>query len=371
MNNSIDWNLILRYLNGDCTPKEELEITEWMSTSPSNEEFILFLETIWQMKPSDQKKMNEESAWERFNERFQLDESTDLEESSTESKEEEVFSISANKKHSRKSMSGFRNIALAASLLIAAFLSFQLFDISETEEAVVSDDEIEYREIRTDRGERSKITLSDGSIIHLNGESYLKVPRYFNGNSGNTVYLEGEAFFEINRDDSALLRIVVDETVTTVLGTRFNVRSYQEEQEVTVVVADGTVSLNYLDKPEEEQAILKKNQKGVIGNGISPKISEVYDLAIYHGWTQGELVFEQEELHQIITRLERWFGIDIETEDIGEELAQKRLTATFSERQPVDDVLQSVSLALDLSIKMSDASANSYTFTTNNFSTNN
>lgn len=356
----MDWNKILRYLSGDCTPDEEIEITEWMSLSPENEELIMFLETIWQMKPAEQKKINEESAWENFNQKFRLD--NDVKgDSRNIADEDEEFPLLKTKEFNRKSMTGFRTIAFAATLLIAAFLSFQFFEDMVTDEPVASGEEIEYREIRTERGERSKITLSDGSIIHLNGESFLKIPRVSNGPE-RTVFLEGEAFFEINRNEDSQFRVVVDETVTTVLGTRFNVRSYYEEQDVTVVVADGTVSINYLDNPSDEQAILTKNQKGVIGNGLSPQISEVNDLTVYHGWIQGELIFVQEPLPQIITKLERWFGIDIEieTDHYSDELDEKRITASFSERQPVDDVLQSISLALDLSIEKTNTSETRY-----------
>jgi transmembrane sensor len=357
MNNKLDWNKILRYLSGDCTPDEEIEITEWMSSSPENEEFMLFLETIWQMEPTDQKKIDENAAWERFNHRFQFDEAEG--EPGFEKKSEQHVST-FGKPIKIKSLNWFRIAGVAASLMIALLISFQFFSNPASIDEISASDVIEYREIQAERGERSRITLSDGSIIHLNGESRLKIPNTFSREEANKVYLEGEAFFEIIRDESVTFQVIANETVTTVLGTRFNVRNYREDDEVTVVVADGRVSIGYLNGSSTEPAVLTKNQKGVIGNGASPRITEVNDLSIYHGWIDGKLIFEQEPLPQMITKLERWFGIDIELIDVNEEIADKQLTATFSERQPVEDIMQSISLALDLTIDRSDTSENRY-----------
>jgi len=357
MKKKLDWNKILRYLSGDCTPEEEIEITEWMSSSPENEEFMIFLETIWQMEPTDQKKIDEIAAWERFNRRFQIDE-TEGEPGYGKKSEQPIFTF--GKPVKLKSLNWISLAGVAASLLVALLISFQIFNISEEAENVAAFNEIEYREIQTERGERSKITLSDGSIIHLNGESHLKIPHTLSRTELNRVYLEGEAFFEIIRNERVTFQVITDETVTTVLGTRFNVRNYREDDEVTVVVADGRVSFGYLNGSSTEPAILTKNQKGVIGNGAAPRITEVKDLSVYHGWIDGKLIFEQEPLSQMINKLERWFGIDIELVNANNEIAGKQLTATFSERQPVEDIMQSISLALDLSIDRSDTSENRY-----------
>lgn len=357
MNKKLDWNKILRYLSGDCNPEEEIEITEWMSSSHENEEFMLFLETIWQMEPTDQKKIDENAAWERFNQRFQFDE---VEGKPVFEKKSEYQSLSFEKPVKLKSFNWFRIAGVAASLMIAVLISYQFISITALTDEIADSDEIEYREITADKGERSRITLSDGSIIHLNGESRLKMPHTLSREEANKVYLEGEAFFEIIRDESVTFQVIANETVTTVLGTRFNVRNYREDDEVTVVVADGRVSIGYLNGSSTEPAVLTKNQKGVRGNGTAPRITEVKDLSVYHGWIDGKLIFEQEPLPQMITKLERWFDIDIELIDVNDEIAGKQLTATFSERQPVEDIMQSISLALDLSIDRSDTSENRY-----------
>lgn len=358
MDKSTDWDKILRYLSGECTFEEETELLEWMNRNPENEEFIHFLELIWQMEPARKKEINSDTAWEKFNERYYFNRQPSDKDKNT-GKSEFIGTHSARYQWNKRRLYLYRLAGLAASFLIViTAVWFYTSTLSENES--VTTDEIQFREIKTEKGQRSRIILNEGSVIHLNGDSYLRLPSSFSPGEDRVVYLEGEAFFEITRDDNIRFQVIAAESVTTVLGTRFNVKSYRDDPDVTVVVADGMVSVGYLNQPAIEPAILTRNQKGVIGRGYAPVISDVYDLSIYHGWTQGELVFEHEELSQMISKLERWFGIDIEMPAEKGVFEGRRLTASFSERQPVEDVLQSISLVLGLSIERTDTSANSY-----------
>lgn len=359
MDKKLDWKKVLRYLGGESTLEEKLEMAEWMKSDAVNEEFMQFLQTIWQMEPNKKKKIDAESAWERFSEKYDFDKDPELfsSESVTVQKSQKPL---VHRQSKRKSMNGYGLIGVAASIIIAVLISLHFIDETGMNEEISTNSEIEYRELRTEKGQRTRINLTDGSIIHLNGDSYLRIPEAFRPGEDRLVYLEGEAFFEITRGDNITFKVVAGETVTTVLGTRFNISSYWEDDDVTVVVADGIVSFGYLNEPAIEPAILTNNQKGVIVMGDTPKISNVPDLSVYHGWTTGELIFEQEPLPKMISKLERWFGIDIEIYDEAGGLLNKQITASFSERQPAEDVLQSISLVLDLSIERTDTSSNAY-----------
>ncbi len=359
MDKHLDWDKILRYLSGESNYAEKLEVTKWIEMNPENEEFIQFLELIWQMEPVKRRNIDVDSAWDNFQKKYSLDEDAERVESSPTSTKFNLHSKLSDKK-SRRVAGWIRITAIAASFLLAILISLQFVN-----KTALSDDqsvaaEIEYREFRTEKGQRTRINLTDGSVIHLNGDSFLRIPRKFTAGEDREVYLEGEAYFEITSDKEVTFRVYAGETVTTVLGTRFNVRSYMEEEDVTVVVTSGVVSFGHMNNQNEEPAILTMNQKGVIGNGGNPQVSYVDDLRIYYGWTEGELIFEMERLPQMITKLERWFGIDIDVDGLDQALFDKRLTATFSERQPVDDVLQSISLVLDMSFEQTDTSANSF-----------
>lgn len=360
MKANINWTILLRYLNGETKPEEETVIRDWLNSSKENRELMQFLEIIWQMEPDKKKKIDTEVSWNRFLEKYDLE--TDQKRPPAKTnlllkniQEQERIS----KKRKTKIVWWFGLTGVAASILISIILTFQFFDATNSYDPGSTAEQIEYREIRTEKGQRTRILLSDGSVIYLNGDSHLKIPKTFRDDV-RTVYLEGEAFFEIPKKDKITFQVITAESVATVLGTKFNVHSYPEDDEVTVVVAEGKVSLGYLHKPKLDSIVIAENQKGVLGYGRAPTLSDVANLSIYHGWTDGELVFEQEPLLQMIRKIERWYGIDIELVGSGSAFADKKLTASFSQNQSVDDVLQSISLALDLTITESNTSKNKY-----------
>lgn len=363
MDKHLDWNKILRYLSGESSFSEKLEITKWMESNPENEEFIQFLELIWQMEPAKRKNIDVDSAWERFHSKYSLGDEVKGNESDA-SGSNFLQSPKLQVQSKKKATNWIRYVALAASFLLAILISLQFVNNVVVEDDQIVSDEVEFRELKTEKGQRTRIILTDGSVIHLNGDSYLRIPRRFMAGEDREVHLDGEAYFEIASSEDVRFRVFAGETVTTVLGTRFNVRSYEEEEDVTVVVTSGKVSFGTMNENEVEPAILTNNYKGVIANGGNPEVSYVDDLRIYYGWTEGELIFERERLPQMVTKLERWFGIDIEVDGLDEIHLEKRLTTSFSERQPVEDVLQSISLVLNLSYEKvdSDAAVNKFRF---------
>jgi transmembrane sensor len=359
MNVNIDWDKLLRYLNGTATLEEELEISLWIDSNPENEKLVQFVEKIWRMNPAEINKSDVDSAWKRFNNQYDLDNSSEKKLRSSEGDNHKSRTFLRNN-NSSTSMYWLLASGMAAILIIAALVSYNVTDLRDTPEKSAVHNQVEYREIRTDRGQRTRITLSDGSVIHLNADSYLRMPAAFIGDATRKINLEGEAFFDIKRAGNATFQVFTSGSVTTVMGTRFNVRSYPEDEEVTVVVAEGLVSLGHQNKPGTEPVLLTEFQRGVIGYGDMPIVTEVRNLSEYHGWIRGELVFMNEPLPQMITRLERWFGISLEQENLDKPLLDKRLTTSYAEGQPVEDVLQSISHVLGLSIEKKDSSGNIY-----------
>ncbi len=365
MDKNIEWEKILRFLSGECNEGEMREMTEWMNSSHKNKEFMLFLEMIWHMEPQKRKEIDADSAWRRFNEKFDFFNESDVTDvilsdaSDVSQVDDPSETKSGQQKQTRNRPLNWYGLAgVAASIVLGILLAFQFMAQPEGAETALFEEEIEYREFRTEKGQRVRITLSDGSVIHLNADSYLRLPEMFRKDVPRKVYLEGEAFFEIAQRGYDTFQVIAGETITTVLGTRFNVRSYQEDPEVMVVVAGGRVSLDYLENPGSEPVVLSAKQKGVLGNGTPGRISNVSDLAVYSGWIDGTLIFEQEPIPEMIRKLQRRYGIELELVDEYGKTESMRLTATFSRQQPVDDVLQSISHVLDLPIQKVETAEN-------------
>lgn len=188
-------------------------------------------------------------------------------------------------------------------------------------------------------GQKSNITLEDGSVVRLNSASKLIYPQVFQ-DSIREVTLEGEAFFEVvsNKDKPFIIRS--NGVTTRVLGTSFNVRSLPDEP-VAVTVASGRVRVS-LDTPSPEEGtsevILIKNQQAVAATGGLQRKN--VDLEKYLAWTQNKLVFDEVKMDEVVKTLERWYGVEITLEN--KQMGNCLLAAEFHENslQEVLDLIK-------------------------------
>ncbi len=160
----------------------------------------------------------------------------------------------------------------------------------------------------TQKGQKSTIILSDGTQIRLNSDSKIIFPEKF-GREKREVLLEGEAFFDVSRDEKRPFIIKTKDLTTTVLGTSFNVKAFP--QEITqVTVATGKV-----------QVTSGKNQSAVKSNLLVPGEQINYDpssgqmhknevnIERFLAWKDGILNFEEIKLYEATKILERWYGV--------------------------------------------------------------
>ncbi|REL39085.1 DUF4974 domain-containing protein [Rhodohalobacter sp. SW132] len=356
----INLQIIIRYLNGTCSMDEEIQLREWMQEDSENEEFLLFVKKIWDTSTEKKKFQDVDSAWLRFNNQF------DLDDKQTGAGIKEAASGNYNRsQHKSVSMHWLSWSAVAAAVTLIVFMSIKFADIDLSSDVTEIAEEIEYREVKTDKGQRTRLRLSDGSTIHLNAGSRLLVPETFGSNERREVTLEGEAYFEVTHDPTRQFVVTTEWAVTKVLGTKFNVNTYSEGDRVLVAVADGAVSLESAGDDMVSGKTINKSQIGTVSQDGITHVAELTDLSQFIGWTNGELVFKQDSLAAVIQKLERWYGIDIELEIKPEENSGKRLTATFTDRQRLGEVLESISLVLDFEYKHHSYLANTFTFYNN------
>src|SRR5690625_4822429 len=212
----------------------------------------------------------------------------------------------------------------------------------------------QYQEINTVKGQRSNLKLSDGSVVFLNSSTTLKIPQDY-GQETRTLYLEGEAFFEVEHDSDRSFRVHTrDDIYMEVIGTRFNVQSYEnggQHSNVNVTVAEGRVRLGSENENQPNLVEVSAGQKGAIGYAgvISVVDIPAIEMDAYLGWVEGRMVFNDQPLEEIIKVLERWYDIDVTVTD--PELLQRRMSATF-QGDPLTEVLQVISQALQIDITL-------------------
>lgn len=165
----------------------------------------------------------------------------------------------------------------------------------------------EYAGIIVPKGERSKVVLPDGSTVQLNGGSQLRFsPGYRSGK--RVVFLEGEAFFEVAHDRFHSFVVEAGNLQIEVLGTKFNISSYPDDETVTTYLEEGKVKIcmegqadTYL-KPSE---VLKFNKTA--GTAKKQTVSDHR----FSDWTKGILNIQGETIEELARKLERRFDVRI------------------------------------------------------------
>lgn len=219
-----------------------------------------------------------------------------------------------------------------------------------------------YKIVSTDAGMKTKIRLSDGSIIWLNAGSTLKYPEKLD-KARREVYLSGEAYFDIKQAPNRPFIIHAQKMDIRVLGTAFNVRSYKDEDFEETSVISGAVEVTV---PEEHKVMkVTPNQKVILhkasgrhikennmpGSKANTKIerqplSVISPADTVHvletAWMNNQLIFRNETLLSLSQRLERWYGVKIIIED--QQLAMLRFSgrADNISIEKLLEVLQSI-----------------------------
>ena len=201
--------------------------------------------------------------------------------------------------------------------------------------------------VATQPGERRTLTLSDGTVIELNVDSQLRLPETFRS-SQRTVWLDGEAYFDVAPDPERPFLIYSGDAVVEVLGTAFTVEAYPGEAHVAVVVEMGRVVLQAAATPDTT-AVLTPGQRGALAAGHLTV--EAVDPAAHLAWRHGRLVFEGASLAEVARTLARWYDVDVRLAD--DALAALHLDASFDD-EPLPGVLATIAAVLPVEVRRDD-----------------
>lgn len=203
-------------------------------------------------------------------------------------------------------------------------------------------DSVAWHEKVTSPGEKSAITLSDGSKVNLNADSKLKYPEQFNSTI-REVYLEGEGYFEVYHDRNHPFVVHTENLTTTVLGTKFDISAYPDSKTISVSLLEGKVKVAGSEKGKNKEVVVLQPKESLLYNKEN-NISSfgVFDSVGAVGWKDNVYKFENEPLSKVLSRLERAFGVKFRLTDKSV-LAQK-ITIKFEKNslQTVIDVIKNL-----------------------------
>jgi transmembrane sensor len=175
-------------------------------------------------------------------------------------------------------------------------------------------DKLAYNILNVPNGKKFKLTLSDGTKVHLNSGSSLKYPVNFIKNNIREIFLlTGEAYLDVSKDKNCPFIVNTKGMNIRVLGTKFNVSSYSEDLEVNTVLVEGLVSIFNKDEVynESKAQLLQPSHKASFNKATKNISIEKVDTSIYTAWINGHLFFNDETFKSIINKLERYFDIII------------------------------------------------------------
>jgi len=182
-------------------------------------------------------------------------------------------------------------------------------DSSKIEQSVVTG---AVNQIILPYGKRSRVKLSDGTVVWLNSGSKLAYAPVFT-EKVRQLYLEGEAFFDVAKDPVKPFIVHTKAFDIQVVGTRFNVQSYSDDNEYNTVVINGKVSVNAIGQSTQDRIFLEPGQKAFLSMGETDlKVIPVENSIKYIDWINGYYSFDNESLSNVLKKISRYYNINIE-----------------------------------------------------------
>lgn len=340
--------LLVKYITREADENETDQVRDWINAHPENEQYFAQLYETWQnMLYLNPEVVDQEKAFNKFS-----------------------SSVIGQKTKYRQL---YKWSKVAAVVILCGILSALL--VGHYTQNVQS-----IRQVAVGNGGIKKIVLSDGTLIWLNAGSKLNYNADF-GKKNRTVYLEGEAFFEIAPGKKTIPFIVNTKNYTIRdIGTKFNLKAYPNDQffETTVVKGEVSVEGNIDNNTREMSRIYVKPQQVLRIYYQQQKekytykpddiqelkgLNEIQVLQVdsarmdkYDGWKENHLVFDGNTLDEISKVLERRYNVKINMNDAS--LQNIRYSGSFKNVATIDKVLDLIKGNTDISYTINGNTVN-------------
>lgn len=310
--------IIERYHQGRCSLEEQYIVEQWLE---SDELEMSFPEN------ADLVKM-EDKGWKKISSRYDI-----------------AGSPAATRSIK---LDNYRLIWQLVACVILLFGITTFYLLNNKGKAGRDESTMVYKVVKTLKGQKLSVTLSDGTVVWLNSESTLRFPESFKDNLRKLEF-SGEAYFSVAKDPSKPFVIHTEKTKVQVLGTKFNLRALAAETVTSVVVEEGKVK--FTGNSGKQQLILTANKRGIfeIASSTVPvmKSEEVY-AGKYTAWKNNELLLDNLTMAEAARTLERWYGVKIKISR--PELLNERYTGSFN-NPALKQVLESMGFAVKFSYR--------------------
>ena len=184
------------------------------------------------------------------------------------------------------------------------------------------------------KGGEYQVVLADGTKVWLNSASRLIYPQSFMGKERRVV-LSGEAFFDVAHDAERPFIVETSRMNVKVLGTRFNVNDYDDNEEVSTTLVNGSVEI----VSGGQQAFRLVPGEQAYGKENELEKREV-NVRLYTSWIDGKFLFNNTELEEIAKQISRWYDVEIFFSN--ESVKKVRFTGAIVKFKPLDDLVRMI-----------------------------
>lgn len=313
--------LIGKFVSGNGNPKEMEWLENWMDESPGNRKIIQKSTKAWEN--SKNRIPPEVVSEDKLNVQFNVRKLSSLQLTRTR-KQLLIYKVAAI-------------LAIPLTFAISWYFLSHLENLSK---------EPLYSSVIAPKGHISKCVLPDGTEVWVNTGSTLT----YNTSSFNEklreVNLVGEAYFEVTKNKVKPFKVVTPLANINVTGTSFNVKAYSEDEIFETVLSEGAIELEINNQSNQkvklipgDRAVYQENKKGI-------SIDKV-DVEMFSSWRNGEILFKDATLNDLIAELERIYDIKFHLKS--PQLGEYRFRGMFSYNNNLIDALEKIKRTAEIS----------------------
>jgi transmembrane sensor len=190
--------------------------------------------------------------------------------------------------------------------------------------------------LETTNGQTYRLQLPDQSKVWLNAASSIKFPVSFAGLKNRKVELTGEAYFEISKDKEHPFIVKTTQQEVQVLGTHFNINSYEDKQNTTTTLLEGSVKITNENKKEQ---LLKPGETALVNNTANILVSPA-DIKSAMTWKNGDFRFNEERIDEVMLKISRWYDIEVTYHG---PISKEKFSGKISRNKNISEVLNMLS----------------------------
>ncbi|WP_271767725.1 FecR family protein [Aquimarina algiphila] len=309
---------LIKYIKGESDPKEKRIIINWIREDVNHQKRFNIIKAEYIASTLDESEnVDIDAVYHRF-------------------------SSKQTKKKRRRYY-----ISAIASIIIPLMVWYTLTSFPDNDLIVDTTEFLRFdtKTVTTGHGDHKTVILPDGSSITLNADSSLKYPEEFDDDV-RKVTLIGEAFFDIQRDESKPFIVQTEHLKVRVLGTSFNVKSYPKDEKIETTLVTGKVEV--LQKEQITPIVLEPSERATFDKKKSDIKVDKVDSKNIVAWQEGKLIFDKTPLKQVVLDLNRKYNVEfVITSD---SLLQYKYTGEFDNLE-LEEVLDLLKISSPINYK--------------------